>query len=85
MTMQISWRRVDDNRAEFTVSESSNFYNGAEVSFGKTSDKGKRWRQNSQHEGLLYLCGSSSNSPVHSQGQIEVIVVQNYWNRVCLI
>lgn len=43
MTVQISWRRVDDNRAEFTVSESSDFFNGGEVAFGKTSDKGKRW------------------------------------------
>lgn len=43
MTVQISWLRVDDNRAEFTVSESANFFNGEEVAFGKTSDKGKRW------------------------------------------
>lgn len=43
MTVQITWRRKDDNRAEFTVSESSNFFNGGQVTFGKSSDKGKRW------------------------------------------
>lgn len=43
MTVQISWKIEDDNRAEFTVSESPNFFNGEQVSFGKASADGKRW------------------------------------------
>lgn len=43
MTVQISWQRADDNRAEFTVSKSANFFNGPQVGFGKASDNGKRW------------------------------------------
>ncbi len=43
MTVQISWTQVDDNRAEFTVSKSADFFGGEPVNFGKTSDKGKRW------------------------------------------
>ena len=41
LSVQISWRRADDNHAEFIVSESPNF--GGQVEFGKESDKGKRW------------------------------------------
>src|ERR1700730_6608929 len=41
LSVQISWRRADDNNAEFIVSESANF--GGQVEFGKESDKGKRW------------------------------------------
>jgi hypothetical protein len=43
MTVEISWLRKDDNRAEFSLSESSNFFNGQQVEFGKTSNDGKRW------------------------------------------
>ncbi len=43
LTVQISWQLKDDNRAEFTVSESSNFFSGEPVSFGKASADGKRW------------------------------------------
>jgi len=43
MTVRISWQRVDDNRAEFTVSESANFFNGPQVGFGKASNNSKRW------------------------------------------
>lgn len=55
MTVQISWRRKDDNRAEFTVSESSNFFNGAQVAFGKVSEKGKRWRGKVPKTGSYYI------------------------------
>lgn len=44
MTVQISWKREDDNRAEFTVSRSANFFNADSVKFGKESNKGKTWR-----------------------------------------
>ena len=43
MTVQISWKRTDDNRAEFTVSRSANFFNAESVKFGKESNNGKRW------------------------------------------
>lgn len=43
MTVEISWQRKEDNRAEFTVSESSNFFNAAQVEFGTASNDGKRW------------------------------------------
>ncbi len=43
LTVDISWQRKEDNRAEFTVSESSNFFNAAQVGFGDISDDGKRW------------------------------------------
>lgn len=44
MTVQITWKKEDNNRAEFTVSRSANFYNGETVKFGKKSNKGKTWR-----------------------------------------
>ena len=55
MTVQISWRRKEDNRAEFTVSESPNFFNGAQVDFGKASDEGKRWSGKVPRTGNYYL------------------------------
>ncbi len=44
MTVQITWRREGDNRAEFTVSESPNFFSSQNVNFGKKSGDDKRWR-----------------------------------------
>ncbi len=55
MTVQISWRRKDDNRAEFTVSESSNFFTGGQVTFGKSSDNDKRWSGKIPKTGSYYL------------------------------
>lgn len=43
MTVQIAWRRKGDNRAEFTVSESSDFFNAEPVKFGKSSNHEARW------------------------------------------
>ncbi|MBL8188442.1 MAG: hypothetical protein JNK38_10570 [Acidobacteria bacterium] len=43
LTVEFSWQRKEDNRAEFTVSESSNFFNGTQVEFGTVSNDGKRW------------------------------------------
>lgn len=43
LTVSISWQRKDDNRAEFTVSESSNFFNASPVEFGTASNDGKSW------------------------------------------
>jgi len=44
MSVQITWKRDDDNRAEFTVSRSANFFNADSVKFGKESNNGKNWR-----------------------------------------
>lgn len=55
MTVQISWRRKDDNRAEFTVSEAANFFNGAQATFGKASGEGKHWSGKIPRTGDYYL------------------------------
>jgi hypothetical protein len=55
MTVQISWQRADDNQAEFTVSESANFFNGAQVGFGKASEKGIRWSGKIPKTGDYYI------------------------------
>ena len=44
MTVEISWRSRGDNRAEFSVSRSSDFFRGGAVKFGVKSAGGKRWR-----------------------------------------
>lgn len=43
MTVQISWRREGDNKAEFTVSESPSFFSADPATFGTESDNGRRW------------------------------------------
>lgn len=43
MTVEISWRKEADNRAEFTVSESKDFSSGEQAAFGKPSDRGRKW------------------------------------------
>lgn len=55
MTVRISWQRADDNQAEFTVSESPSFFNGAQVGFGKASDKGRRCSGNFPRTGNHYI------------------------------
>ena len=55
LTVDLSWRLKDDNRAEFTVSESSNFFNGEQVNFGKSSDNGKRWSGKVPKTGNYYI------------------------------
>jgi hypothetical protein len=42
MTIDISWRREEDNRAEFSVSRSASF-GGSPVSFGRRSNNDRRW------------------------------------------
>ncbi len=55
MTVQITWRREDNNRAEFSVSRSANFFNGSVVKFGKESDNGRRWRGIIPKSGNYYI------------------------------
>lgn len=54
MTVQISWKRKADNRAEFTVSESANF-SAAEVAFGKMATNGRRWSGKVPKTGNYYV------------------------------
>jgi hypothetical protein len=44
MTVQISWRSEGDNRAEFTVSDSANFFSAEQVNFGEKFNGDKSWR-----------------------------------------
>lgn len=55
MTVQISWRRKKNNRAEFTVSKSANFFRATQVKFGKASDKGRRWSGKIPKTGNYYI------------------------------
>jgi hypothetical protein len=55
MTVQISWRSKDSNRAEFMVSRSASFFDGAAVKFGKESDNGKSWRGKIPKSGNYYI------------------------------
>lgn len=54
MTVQISWIREGDNRAEFNVSDSGDF-NGESRSFGKTSGDGKRFTGKIPRTGDYYI------------------------------
>ena len=54
MTVQISWQREEDNRAEFTVNRSANF-NDTPVKFGKESDKGRIWSGKIPGTGDYYI------------------------------
>lgn len=55
MTVQLSWRREGDNRAEMTVSDSANFFEGGSVNFGKTSADGRRWDGRIPRTGDYYI------------------------------
>ena len=43
MTAQLSWRKEGENRAEFSISDKSGFFEAEPVTFGVDSNKGKRW------------------------------------------
>ncbi|MBK6750813.1 MAG: hypothetical protein IPG67_12600 [Acidobacteria bacterium] len=55
LTVNISWRRRDNNRAEFSVSRSANFYSSSAVTFGAESNRGKRWRGKIPRTGNYYI------------------------------
>ncbi|MFN0110051.1 MAG: hypothetical protein ACKVZH_14445 [Blastocatellia bacterium] len=55
MTVQIWWRRKKNNQAGFTVSKSANFFTGDQVTFGKSSDKGRRWSGRIPRTGNYYI------------------------------
>jgi hypothetical protein len=43
MSVRLSWRDEDGNRAEFHVSDMPGFFEAEPVTFGKEFDNGKRW------------------------------------------
>lgn len=43
MSVQISWTKAGDNKAEFTVARSDNFFNAEPAKFGRATMKGDRW------------------------------------------
>ena len=55
MTVRISWRHKDNNRAEFSISRSANFFEGEPVKFGKESNVGKTWRGKIPRTGDYYI------------------------------
>lgn len=55
LTVNISWRRGANDRAEFSVSRSANFYTSSPVNFGGESNGGKRWRGKIPKTGNYYI------------------------------
>ncbi|MEZ5344666.1 MAG: hypothetical protein R2681_03825 [Pyrinomonadaceae bacterium] len=43
MTVEISWKEDEGNRAEFSVSTSASFFDGESVGFGEATEEGTRW------------------------------------------
>ena len=55
LVVEISWRKDGDNRAEFTVSRGSNFFNKSPVKFGKETNGGKKWSGKIPQTGDYYI------------------------------
>ena len=55
LSLQISWKHTGDSRAEFTVSDSPNFFDGGQVAFGKASEDGNRWSGRIPRTGDYYV------------------------------
>jgi hypothetical protein len=55
MIVRISWRREDDNRAEFIISESHDFFDSEPVKFGKEPDNSRRWTGKIPRTGNYYI------------------------------
>jgi hypothetical protein len=55
LSVRISWERSAGNRAEFTVSESPDFFEGAPVTFGSASDRGRPWSGKVPGTGDYYI------------------------------
>jgi hypothetical protein len=54
LTVSLSWRRADDNRASFTVSESPDF-SGAPAKFGSRSHEDTKWAGTVPRTGNYYV------------------------------
>jgi hypothetical protein len=55
MTVRISWRSEDDNRADFSISRSPNFFGAEPVNFGEKSNDGKEWTNRIPTTGNYYI------------------------------
>lgn len=55
LTVRLSWRREDDNRASFTVSESPDPYTGEPVKFGNDSNNDRSWVGRIPKSGDYYI------------------------------
>lgn len=55
LTVKISWQHKDDNRTEFTVSESPDFFSAAQVRFGRATESGKHWSGRIPKNGNYYI------------------------------
>ena len=55
MSVQISWRLVNKNHAEFSVSGSPDGFSGELVDFGRQSKKGVRWSGKIPRTGDYYV------------------------------
>ncbi|MBX7053657.1 MAG: hypothetical protein K1X36_01795 [Pyrinomonadaceae bacterium] len=55
MTVEITWTKEQNNKAEFTVSESATFYGAEMVRFGQTTYLEDKWSGRIPKTGDLYI------------------------------
>ena len=55
LSIEISWRKEGDNRAEFSVSRKSNFFSATPVNFGTEANDGKTWTGKIPRTGNYYI------------------------------
>ncbi len=55
ISVRISWQRAAGNQADFSVSESPDFYDSTPVAFGKHSDAGRRWSGTIPKDASYYI------------------------------
>ncbi len=55
LVVQISWQKDGDNRAEFSISRSANFFSASPVNFGTESSGGKVWTGKIPQTGNYYI------------------------------
>jgi hypothetical protein len=55
LTVQISWQSEDNNKAEFTIKRSADFFNGEPVKFGRETYDGKIWSGKIPTTGNYYI------------------------------
>ena len=55
MTVRLAWQREGENRAEFHVSKSPDFFGAEPVNFGRESENGGRWSGRIPQTGVYYI------------------------------
>jgi hypothetical protein len=55
LAVRISWQRAGEDHAEFSVSESPDFYDSSSATFGKQSDTGRRWSGRVPKDSSYYI------------------------------